>query len=72
MTYFSSGATPQRRDFSFPQNLTSTRPHSDLLDEYRTNVRSMFMDDLPELPEADKSELMVRVHDCCVLCVCSQ
>lgn len=44
------GLTPQRRDFSYPSHLTKTRDHTDLLEEYRTNVPSMT---LPALPESD-------------------
>ena len=49
--------TPQRRDFYYPNKLTSTRPHSDLLDDFRTMSKSMA---LPELPESEESDSLVR------------
>ena len=58
-----SGTTPQRRDFTYPPSLTTTRPHAELLDEYRVSVRSKFMADLPELPESDESSLMVSEQE---------
>jgi hypothetical protein len=46
--------TPQRHQFHYPSDLTRTRPHSELLEEFRS-AREAAMT-LPELPESD-SEL---------------
>ena len=44
------GQTPQRRDFSYPQQLAHTRPHSDLLRDFQPSAT------LPKLPESDTEE----------------
>lgn len=46
--------TPQRRQFHYPSDITRTRPHSELLEEFRS-AREAAMT-LPQLPESD-SEL---------------
>ena len=46
------GVTPQRRAFAYPSQLTRTRPHFELLEEFRASV-STVPSSLPELPESD-------------------
>ena len=41
------GKTPQRRDFSYPQQLARTKPHSELLRDFQPCIT------LPPLPESD-------------------
>ena len=45
-----TGKTPQRRDFSYPQHLAQTRPHSDVLRAFQPSIS------LPPLPESDSEE----------------
>jgi kinesin family protein 11 len=45
-----TGKTPQRRNFSYPPSLAQTRPHSELLRDFRPTVS------LPPLPESDSEE----------------
>ena len=65
----SAGMTPQRRQFHYPSDLICTRPHSELLDEFRS-VREAAMT-LPQLPESDSeletSSISVSVIDKCLL-----
>ena len=48
------GTTPQRRQFHYSSDLKRTRPHSDLLEEFRSTREAAMT--LPQLPESD-SEL---------------
>lgn len=48
--FSSPGKTPQRREFSYPQHLAQTRPHSDLLRDFQPSIT------LPPLPESDTEE----------------
>ena len=50
----SVGMTPQRRQFHYPSDLICTRPHSELLEEFRSAQEAVMT--LPQLPESD-SEL---------------
>lgn len=43
--------TPQRRDFHYPQQLTRTRPHTELLEDFRSGNTT-----LAGLPENDTEE----------------
>lgn len=63
-----AGATPQRRDFSYPHSLTTTRPHSDLLDEFRTSARDKLMEGLPELPEDSESDVSTVLYSSMMSC----
>jgi kinesin family protein 11 len=49
-----TGKTPQRRDFSYPQQLAHTRPHTDLLRDFQPCFT------LPPLPESDSEEEEVK------------
>ena len=71
------GKTPQRRDFSYPQHLSQTRPHTDLLRNFHPTIT------LPPLPESDTEEeevedevrilidllFLSQFHDVCFPCV---
>lgn len=46
-----TGVTPQRREFGYPSQLTKTREHKELLEEFRSNMASA--NTLPRLPESD-------------------
>ena len=50
------GMTPQRRDFQYPQQLTRTRSHTELLEEYRSTVMKSNATVLPKVPESDIEE----------------
>ena len=50
------GMTPQRRDFQYPQQLTRTRPHTELLEEYRSTTMKSNATVLPRVPESDMEE----------------
>lgn len=50
------GKTPQRRDFSYPQNLAHSRPHSELLRDFQPAIS------LPSLPESDNED-----EDTCII-----
>ena len=52
--FICAGMTPQRRQFHYPSDLTRTRPHSELLEEFRSAQEAAMT--LPQLPESD-SEL---------------
>ena len=62
--YNNAGMTPQRRQFHYPSDLRQTRPHSDLLEEFRS-AREAAMS-LPQLPESDSemetSSISVSMH----------
>lgn len=56
--YIHTGQTPQRRQFSYPVQLTQTRPHFELLEEFRSTLRSS-ASLLPEVPESEEDSMTV-------------
>ena len=49
--FMRAGVTPQRREFGYPSQLSKTREHKELLEEFRSNMANT--NTLPRLPESD-------------------
>lgn len=64
----SVGMTPQRHQFHYPSDLTRTRPHPELLEEFRS-AREAAMT-LPQLPESD-SELETSSTSVSTMMLCT-
>ena len=56
------GMTPQRREFSYPSQLTRTKPHSELLEEFRSTAKSLALTELTESDVEFESEKSVHVR----------
>lgn len=64
LSLFSQGMTPQRREFTYPRHLSKTRPHPELLEEFRASVKAREeggdarLCDIPESSEEESTSLV--------------